>query len=127
MEKPVLYYQESSDHPDQVACMMSLVPSFIEKYVDTDELYQTEEEKPDPQDVQTLRDGNCMFIFIVDRSGSMSGSNIHTTKEALKLFLKSLPMGSMFEIVSFGDAFVQMSTDKKGFKYDDNSLDAALS
>jgi hypothetical protein len=28
MDKPKLFLQESSEHPDEVACMMSFVPSF---------------------------------------------------------------------------------------------------
>jgi uncharacterized protein YegL len=33
------------------------------------------------------------FIFLVDCSGSMSGSRMNTTNEALKLFIRSLPIG----------------------------------
>jgi Mg-chelatase subunit ChlD len=42
------------------------------------------------------------FIFVVDRSGSMEGRRIEITKEALKLFIKSLPVGSKFAILGFG-------------------------
>ena len=42
------------------------------------------------------------FIFVVDRSGSMGGRRIEITKEALKLFIKSLPVGSKFAILGFG-------------------------
>ena len=50
-----------------------------------------------------------MFIFIVDRSGSMSGETIVTTVEALKLFVQSLPAGCMFDIISFGSNYESMS------------------
>ena len=44
-----------------------------------------------------------LFIFIVDRSGSMTVKNrIVITIEALKLFMRSLPVGSKFSIISFG-------------------------
>ena len=51
-----------------------------------------------------LSDGkDFLFIFIVDRSGSMGKENrILITVEALKLFLRSLPMNSKFSILSFG-------------------------
>nr|CDS32001.1 hypothetical transcript [Hymenolepis microstoma] len=47
----------------------------------------------------------CEIIFVLDRSGSMSGSRIRKSKEALLLFLKSLPKKCRFQIVSFGSSF----------------------
>jgi Mg-chelatase subunit ChlD len=85
------------------------VPNFIEKEAITDDMTVTEEERPDPQDLPSYTEGSNLFIFIVDRSGSMSGSKMETTKEALVLFLKSLPMGSKFEIINFGTKFDRMS------------------
>ena len=60
-----------------------------------------------------------MFIFLVDRSGSMSGSKMDTAKEALKLFIKSLPTNSKFEIISFGTKFDSLSKSTVGFEYND--------
>ena len=67
-----------------------------------------------------------MFIFIVDRSGSMSGSKMDTTIEALILFIKSLPFGSRFEIISFGTKFDKMSKSDEGFQYDDETLEKVI-
>lgn len=65
-------------------------------------------------------DEKFCYIFIVDRSGSMSGSRMEVTKEALKLFLKSLPPGSAFQIVSFGTSHSLL---KNGIiPYDDKNL-----
>ena len=54
------------------------------------------------------------IIFIADRSGSMEG-NVGMLKDALKVFLKSLPAGVKFNILSFGSrcaSFVLASVDK---------------
>ena len=42
------------------------------------------------------------IVFVCDRSGSMGGTRIELAKQALKVFLKSLPIGVKFNICSFG-------------------------
>ncbi|XP_076000849.1 von Willebrand factor A domain-containing protein 5B1 [Genypterus blacodes] len=42
------------------------------------------------------------LLFLVDRSGSMSGTNIHRIKEGMVVALKSLPAGTLLNIVGFG-------------------------
>lgn len=63
--------------PDQYALMTTFVPKF-----------QTPNEKPE-------------IVFVCDRSGSMSGK-MPGLITALKIFLKSLPLGLKFNICSFG-------------------------
>lgn len=63
--------------PNQRALMLTLVPKF------------------------SLPRSNPEIVFVADRSGSME-NNIPTLKSALKVFLKSLPVGVRFNICSFG-------------------------
>jgi hypothetical protein len=52
---------------------------------------------------------------------------METTKEALVLFLKSLPADAHFDIVSFGGRFVHMCKDSSdGFAYTDQNVERAI-
>ncbi|XP_043937304.1 von Willebrand factor A domain-containing protein 5A-like isoform X2 [Protopterus annectens] len=71
------------------------------------------------------------FIFVVDRSGSMtdiirsSGKNkIETAKETLVLLLKSLRKGCFFNIYGFGDTFESLF--QTSVEYNQVSMDLAL-
>ena len=48
---------------------------------------------------------NNEFIILVDCSGSMSGSPINRTKEALEIFIRSLPTSCTFNVIRFGSNF----------------------
>ncbi|XP_064161735.1 von Willebrand factor A domain-containing protein 5B1-like isoform X1 [Anguilla rostrata] len=52
-----------------------------------------------------LRRAQGEFIFLIDRSGSMSGVNIGRVKEAMLVILKSLVPACLFNIVGFGSTF----------------------
>ncbi|XP_063427327.1 von Willebrand factor A domain-containing protein 5A-like [Mytilus trossulus] len=63
------------------------------------------------------------FIFVMDRSGSMDGDRMEKSKAALLLFLKSLPVGCLFNIVSFGSSYSFLFD--KSQQYNEESLGAA--
>jgi hypothetical protein len=50
----------------------------------------------------------CEFIFVVDRSGSMSGTYIREAGETLVLFLKSIPEGCHFNVIGFGSRYEKL-------------------
>lgn len=86
MDQPKLLYQESKNHPGEVAILASFVPTFMKEQEQEKKLKIIEEERPELSSSATSNEKN-MFIFIVDRSGSMSGETMVTTVEALKLFV----------------------------------------
>ncbi|CAI9733743.1 Hypothetical predicted protein [Octopus vulgaris] len=65
------------------------------------------------------------YIFVIDRSGSMSGEKIEAAKDTLLLFLKSLPLGCSFNVISFNNDFEFLF--KEGSQeYSEDSLNEAL-
>lgn len=60
------------------------------------------------------------FVFVVDWSGSMSGSKINSVREILFLFLKSLLDGCYFNVVGFGSSYRILF--KKSKLYNDENL-----
>ncbi|CAG8925611.1 unnamed protein product [Penicillium salamii] len=64
------------------------------------------------------------IVFVIDRSGSM-GNKIPTLISALKVFLKSLPVGVCFNICSFGSKYSFLWPKSK--IYDAFSLNQAIS
>ena len=108
MKYPQLVYAEHPDYPDEVAVSASFVPT-LEPPASQEEFEVLEDEEPETTSLTNGKD--FVFIFIVDRSGSMQGSRMETSKEALKLFMRSLPVKSKFSIVSFGTKFEFMKID----------------
>src|SRR5207253_2678124 len=86
--------------PNQRALMATLVPKF-----------SLPPEKPE-------------VVFVCDRSGSMSGSGITLVKQALQVFLKSLPVGVKFNICSFGSNYSFLW--RKSKTYSQHTLNEAV-
>ena len=64
------------------------------------------------------------YIFFIDRSGSMSGEPIKLAVQALKLFLHSLPIGSKFNVISFGSNYEKLYP--KSVVYNEVNLKSAV-
>ena len=58
-----------------------------------------------PANVQDRSLHPSEFVFVVDCSGSMSGSNIQAATDTLITCIKSLPTGSYFNVIAFGSTF----------------------
>ncbi|KAL4466766.1 hypothetical protein ABPG74_010363 [Tetrahymena malaccensis] len=64
------------------------------------------------------------FLLLIDRSGSMEGSNIETAKQSLIFFLKSLPEGSIYNIISFGSDYSIMYS--QSVQFNDQNLQDSI-
>lgn len=63
-------------------------------------------------------------IFVADQSGSMKGPRTKTLVAALRVFLKSLPVGIKFNICYFGDSHSFLFPESR--LYDQKTLEKAL-
>ncbi|PGH18356.1 hypothetical protein AJ79_00422 [Helicocarpus griseus UAMH5409] len=98
-EVPSGFVETHPTIPNQRAVMATLVPKF------------------------NIPNNSPEIVFIIDRSGSME-DEIATLRSALRVFLKSLPVGVKFNICSFGSSYSFMWT--KSQAYDASSLEKAL-
>ncbi|KAM9750873.1 von Willebrand factor A domain-containing protein 5B1 [Menidia menidia] len=63
-----------------------------------------------------LRKVHGEFIFLIDRSGSMSGVNINRVKDAMVVILKSLVPGCLFNIIGFGSTFKSLFSTSQNYE-----------
>lgn len=77
-----------------------------------------------PEIDEADRNMPCEFVFVIDRSGSMTGERIEKAKETLLLLLKSLPVNCIFNVVSFGTNFSSLFSKSK--QYTESTLKQAL-
>lgn len=68
--------------------------------------------------------GASGIVFLLDRSGSMSGTRIEQAKRALKVCLKALEDGDAFSIVAFDD--IQETFSDTLVRWSENEVERAL-
>ena len=76
---------------------------------------------PDLEKLEVANEAATEVIFVVDRSGSMSGARMASAASALQVCLRSLPVGARFNIVSFGSRF-ELLFNTGSAVYGDDSL-----
>ena len=79
-------------------------------------------EKIDEDEEGDLNGRECVeYIFLIDRSGSMRYT-IKLARQALITFLQSLPVGSKFNICSYGTRHEFMFKQSRSVDYSDATL-----
>jgi len=107
MNKPILYYQYNPELKETSYSINYVYSSEKLKNIPVPEIpdednrisYYAKYEN------DIINDTPSLFIFLVDQSGSMSGNSIKIVKQALLLFIQSLPPDSYFQIIGFGSYF----------------------
>ena len=83
------------------------------------------DEAAQDNDDEEQKEGECQeYIFLIDRSGSMYNT-INLAREALQLFLYSLPAQSKFNVCSYGSRFKFMFPERS-VDYNDQNLQTAI-
>ena len=111
MENPSLVIQYS-EKLGEYAAMFSYCPKFKEL-----ESRRSSRESPDME-------SKGEYIFLLDCSGSMSGSRIQMARESCALFIRSLPFHSTFNIIFFGSKFHPLFP--HSLKYSQSNIQKAL-
>lgn len=131
IREPCIALHQSDRHPDEVAAHISFIPRVSDEHgVDEDDEETKAEESAEAAEITEPVDkddpdiASGEFIFVLDRSGSMQGTRIERAKEALTLFIQSLPTDSLFNIVSFGTKHELMYP--KSQKYTKKAIDETL-
>jgi len=85
--KPSSIIQKSSKYSSYAVCL-SFYPSFTKN-----------------EENNEIEPGRGEYIFIIDCSGSMGGERIELAKRALRMFIQSLPVDSLFNVICFGSNY----------------------
>jgi hypothetical protein len=103
IRKPIAQLFSSKDFKSEVAAHISFVPRLSEELKVEEEIKEESKDmEAEESEEQSSEITSGEFIFLIDRSHSMGGERMVAARKALELFVKSLPQGSMFNIVSFG-------------------------
>ena len=109
-----LFSQISSKNKNEQSFLLNYKFADIEKSKSKTKKTNKEEIKLSP----------ALFIFLIDQSGSMSGSAIKVASKALLLFLQSLPAGSYYQIIGFGSNY--KAYDKTPKEYNQKNIEESI-
>jgi Ca-activated chloride channel family protein len=85
---------------------------------------EDEDDKDEDGDDEKAQSTGKTVIFVVDRSGSMSGEKMDQAKDALKFVLNNLKQGDTFNIVAYDSEVEAFRPELQ--KFDDETRNAAI-
>lgn len=107
-----------TDHSS--SAMLSFIPKFCSMSIN-DAYMASVKGTPFEAEIESAKGE---YIFLLDRSGSMGGKRIEKAKEALILFIKSLPQDTYFNVVSFGTGNKKLFPASR--RYEDKAVTEAV-
>ena len=72
----------------------------------------------------SVNDLPSLFVFLIDQSGSMRGKSIELVKQALILFMQSLPPKSYFQLIGFGSTYEKYN--QKPVEYNKENVESIM-
>lgn len=112
INQPQIAFERYSKDENDILGVVSFFPDF--NSVSLDDAYGLIKGSTYDQDLNTnslqkdIASSRGEFIFIADRSGSMSGDRIINLISTLEQLVKSLPVDSYYNIYSFGSSMTKM-------------------
>ena len=122
MNNPILYSQYN---PELKETAYSINYTYISKYLKEIPIPDQPDEICSISYVakyenNVVNDTPCIFIFLIDQSGSMGGKSIELAKNSLLLFIQSLPENSYFQLIGFGTTFKKYN--ERPVKYNQENI-----
>ena len=96
-----IYFDSNQNEPLALIQKYSFVNNETSYFIQ----YKFKREIENNTDTKENENNPALFIFLVDQSGSMSGTAINICSKALLIFLQSLPVGSYYQIIGFGSNY----------------------
>ena len=106
--EPIVFYQKSTIKENE--------SNYIVQYKNIKKEYDTESK---------IYLNPALFIFLIDQSYSMQNGGIYVAREALVLFLQSLPAKSYYQIIGYGSDYVKYN--KEPLEYIQNNIKRSIS
>eukprot|EP00835_Amoeboradix_gromovi_P004284 NODE_325_length_10950_cov_0.271864.p1 type:complete len:920 gc:universal NODE_325_length_10950_cov_0.271864:7181-4422(-) len=140
IDDPVFYLEKYAGNPAIIDDEWVSVPSELKKSKDiTNELLAKTDQKSLCDVALTPANSSCLsmffvpqfklkeipseLIFLIDESGSMQGQPISLVRDAMSVFLKSIPENAYFNIIRFGSSHVSLFPASQ--KYSESTLKQA--